>query len=749
MTALTAGVAVCQESTLQGKVYDEKSGESLPGVNIIIDRDHIATTNADGFYRELLMEGSHTLVFKYVGYAEKMVKVTLKAGEIIIKDIYLEPQSIELSTAVVSASRYEQRLSDVIVSMEVLPADYIEAVNTRNIDETISLLPGIDIIDGQANIRGGSGYTYGAGSRVMVLMDGLPILTGGVGDVKWNSLPTELIGQVEVIKGASSSLYGTSALNGVINLRTITPGAKPETTVGLSAGMYGKPARKELAWWWDDHPVFGQLSFSHLQKAGQVDIVIGGSGLYDEGYRRNNDMKYGRLNAGIRYIPENLKKLSVGMNAGYQLQALTDFLIWQDADSGAYIQNPQAITPMHGYRVNADPYLAYYDAREGRHSLRTRYYRVVNQFSEDADKDNNSDVYYGEYQYYRKFWGKLNLTAGAVFSYSEGQTSLYGNHYGSTQALYTQFDYAFTERMSGSLGMRWERYTLDKTDDDNRPVFRAGTNYRAGKSTFIRASFGQGYRYPSMAEKYTSTGLGGLKIFPNTSLEPETGWSAEIGIKQGFSAKNWNGYVDLAGFWTEYDNMIEFIFGIYNPPGEPATIEHVGFKSINTGKARINGVDVSFAGQGMAGPFTMHYFAGYTYMNPLDLSNDSTFAESGEENILKYRYRHAVKGDVAVQYSLFDLGISCQYRSFMERIDEAFEEPILGQYFFPGLKEYRKENNTGKLIIDLRLGFQLSPSSKLSLHVKNLFNTEAMGRPGDLQPPRNIGLQYVLKIRPG
>ena len=64
-------------------------------------------------------------------------------------------------------------------------------------------------MDGQANIRGGSGYSYGAGSRVMLLMDDLPILTGDVNEVKWNYLPVEIIGQVEVIKGASSALYGS------------------------------------------------------------------------------------------------------------------------------------------------------------------------------------------------------------------------------------------------------------------------------------------------------------------------------------------------------------------------------------------------------------------------------------------------------------------------------------------------------------------------------------------------------------
>ena len=698
---LMAAVLQAQEGIIRGTVYDKNTGESLPGLNIIIDSEIIAVTDGQGNYNQSLSAGDHVLVFKFIGYRDKTVTINLLAGQELHKDIYLHQQSVELSTAVVSASKYEQRLSDVTVSMEVIPASFIKDVNTYYIDETISLMPGIDIIDGQANIRGGSGYTYGAGSRVLVLLDGMPILSGGVGDVKWNALPTEIIGQVEILKGASSALYGTSALNGVINLRTATPGTKPETSAEFSLGAYMMPEREEMAWFWDRNPLFGNLKFSHLRKAGAFDIAISGSGLYDEGYRQDNDMQYIRLNTGIRYHPVKIERFSLGLNIGFQLQDLTDFLIWQDADSGAWIQNPDAITPMKVNRLNIDPYALFFDKVGSMHSLSTRYYQVINRFEEDADKDNDSYVYFGEYRYQKTFFQSLTMSLGAAFSYTEGKTSLYGNHYGSTQALYAQLDHKFFDRLGLSLGLRWERYTLDKSDKESRPVFRAGINYEAAKLTFLRASFGQGYRYPSMAEKYTSTGLGGLKIFPNEDLTPETGWSAEVGIKQGYLINSWSGYIDVAGYWTEYNDMIEFVFGLHNPKGVPPSIDYIGFKSVNTGKARINGVDISVAGQGDVGPMILKYFAGYTFMNPVDYSNDSISGDTTESQILKYRYKHSVKGDLAFLFKGFELGLTMVYRSFMERIDAAFEEEILGQYFFPGLKEYRQENNTGSIVFNL------------------------------------------------
>jgi outer membrane receptor protein involved in Fe transport len=133
-------------------------------------------------------------------------------------------------------------------------------------------------------------------------------------------------------------------------------------------------------------------------------------------------------------------------------------------------------------------------------------------------------------------------------------------------------------------------------------------------------------------------------------------------------------------------------------------------------------------------------------MNPMDLSTDTSLLDTASNQVLKYRYRHSAKGDLSATLGKFDAGITLVYRSFMERIDPAFEEEILGQYFFPGLKEYRMENDKGAVLFDFRFGWQVTPSSRISFFVKNLFNKEYMGRPGDLQPPRSISLQYLLHI---
>lgn len=734
--------ASSQNSIVYGIVSDSITGESLPGVNILVDSIEGIASDEQGKYLLKLLPGDHSITYSYLGYKTRRVQISIKDLDSTELNIYLQSTSVMLDMAVVSAGKYEQRISDVTVSIEVMKPAFIQNINTPTMESALNYVPGLDIMDGQASIRGGSGYSYGAGSRVMVLIDDLPILAEGTEEVKWNFLPVENIDQVEILKGASSALYGSAALNGVINIRTAYPGIEPSTTVSLYTGIFSKPERNELSWWWEANPLFGGVNFTHSRKIKDIDVVVGANALGNAGYRTDNYDEQIRLNAKFRHRPKKIKGLSYGLNTNLQWQHTSDFFLWLDADSGAFMQNPLTVTPTTGHRFNVDPWITYYDKHQNKHALFSRFYDVSNNFENDPDKNNASQSYYGEYQFQKKFNNGLNWIVGLVGKYGTTVANLYGDHHGSNIAAYTQLDYKFFSRLSASVGVRWEYHSLDNSEQESGTVVRAGLNYQAANKTFIRTSFGQGYRFPSIAEKYTATNLGSVNIFPNPDLKSETGWSSEIGLKQGFTIRKWSGFVDIAAFWTEYDNMIEFIFGLYpQDTTEIPTIDDIGFKSQNIGEARITGLELGISGTGLIGKLPVTLFAGYTYMNPIDLSSDTL-----ENNMLKYRYQHSFKSDIDVQVRKFSFGLSSIYRSFMERIDEAFEEPILGTEIFPGLKEYRQENNSGQVVFDLRTSYSFTPVTKLSIIVKNLFNEEYMGRPGDIQPPRSFTLQFLLTL---
>jgi len=242
--------------TVTGAVRDAASGEPMVAVNISADRRTGTISGQEGEFSLDLATGDHLIEFYYVGYQRVSREVTLNRGENIQLEIEMAVSSRMLDEVVVTAGKFEQKLSDVTVSLEVLKSHQLSNQNITSLDMILEKTSGISILNGQPSIRGGSGFSYGVGSRVLMLVDDMPMISGDAGDIKWSFMPVENINQVEVIKGASSVLYGSSALNGVINLRTRFPGNDPQTEVTLFGGMFMEPRRKEMVWW-DRNPLFG------------------------------------------------------------------------------------------------------------------------------------------------------------------------------------------------------------------------------------------------------------------------------------------------------------------------------------------------------------------------------------------------------------------------------------------------------------------------------------------------------------
>jgi iron complex outermembrane receptor protein len=272
---------------------------------------------------------------------------------------------------------------------------------------------------------------------------------------------------------------------------------------------------------------------------------------------------------------------------------------------------------------------------------------------------------------------------------------------------------------------------------------------------------GQGIRFPSIAERFVSTSVGGLVIFKNPDLRPEKGWSGEIGLKQLVKMGEWKGAFDVAAFINEYSNMTEFTFGLYNPDSiqtlqftDPNAINYfykwVGFQAQNAERARITGLEFSFNSSGKIRNVDVTSLIGYTYLNPISLNTSSDYLETFSDTssrMLKYRFKHMFKADVQISYKKFSMGISCRYNSHMRNIDRVFEDGVLGTELLVGMEHYRQIYNKGALVFDTRILFEAYKNLKINFVTNNVFNAEYVSRPGDIQAPRNfiIQLQYEIK----
>lgn len=768
--------AKAQQGTVYGKIIDSQSGEPLISATVRLD-DIGVITDLEGNYSFEIPEGTHTLFANYLGYATVEKTISILAGERKEINFQLGESPTMLQTATVTSGKFEKPLGEVTVSLEVLKPRLIEATNSAAVNEVLEKIPGVSIADGQANIRGGSGWSYGAGSRVLLLIDDMPALQADAGSPNWDDVPIENIEQVEVIKGAASALYGSSAMNGIINIRTAYAKAQPESSISTFYTTYGAPKDAQKKWWsTGETPYQAGLSFSHKRKIDKLDLVLGGYAYNLESFRKDTDNQYARLNLGTRYRLSD--RLAIGVNGNFNLGNSNSYFYWQDTecDCGSYVGDSTTLSERSRFRYTIDPFVTYFDEKGNRHKLISRYYSIKNDV--DNGQSNTSQLLYGEYQYQKNFtdWG-LVATTGLVGSRAFSDSELFGDttYVISNTAAYLQLDKKFFDKLNISGGVRVERNTINSPDSvqvrnevfasgksvETKPVFRIGANYQLAPFTFLRASWGQGYRFPTLAEKFIATQAGSLNILPNPNLTSETGWTVELGIKQGFKVSELNGFLDVSVFQSDYTNMMEFeLTGT-----EIVLLQDGGFdiqalfQSDNVGDTRIRGIDVSIGTQGQLFGLPTNIIAGYTYIDPqfkeFDISGkeipiplpDSTTTgqrnaknSSADFNVLKYRSRHSLKFDIETKIKNFSIAIAGNHSSHIEAVDWAFSLlPI-------DLEAYREVNNKGFKTFDVRMAYQITDGIKISLLGKNIFNEEYTLRPGLLEAPRNGSVRLDWKF---
>ncbi len=782
-----------QTGRITGKVRDER-GEAVIGANVFVKTTQIYGVNSDenGQFSLELPVGTYNLICRMEGMNTDTIQINVIEDSVIELDIPLEEISTILDVVEIRVGKFDKPIEDQTVSMEVLKPKLIESKNTRSIETVLDQTPGLNILDGEPQIRGGSGFTFGVGSKVAVLVDDMPMLSGDAGRPEWGFIPVENISQVEVTKGAASVLSGSSALSGSINIRTAYPTSKPLTKVIVYGGLYSKPSVAGSKWY-TDLPLISGATFLHSRKQKQWDLVFGGNFNYDHGYIgppivtdtlvmkdtitnfKNNQTssKRARLNFNISRRDKVVKGLQYGINGNFMLAETNMAFAWLDDSTGLYRAYPGAMFLQKQLIFNIDPYITYQSKYGAKHSLRTRLFRTVNEMS--ANQNNQATVLYGDYQFRNTI--KQIISVDFVGGITAQHTHSYSNIFvGSGRSIYqllnlsayAQAEKKFFDRWTISAGGRLEYFQLNDSLKALKPIFRAGTSLKISKATFFRASYGQGYRFPTIAERFIRTGVGNLGVFPNPNLKPESSWNAEVGIKQGFKIGPVMSFVDVAGFWQEYQNTIEYMFGVWKPITSLQTMSSsAGFMFLNTGKSRVKGIDASLAGQVSFGKnHDLTFLCGYTYIVPTTLTPDYLYATDSlnrkftynttsmdsASKILKYRFLHNLKIDM--EYTLFktfSVGFSAKYYSKivnMDAIIKDFEQmthdiDVLQNLYY---MDYFKRNQNGNWIFDARISYLLKDKHRFAIIGANILNKAYSLRPLKIEQPRTIMFQYTLKL---
>jgi iron complex outermembrane receptor protein len=639
---------------ITGRVIDRESHYVIAGANVTITGTVLGTvTDREGRFRITgTPQGDHEIIVSMIGYKKMLIPVSISESGGTEITVELNQMAIETEPVVITANRREQSLEEVPVSVSVVTDQMLKNRNTITLDEALKYVPGVNITRSQINIRGSTGYTYGVGSRILLLVDGVPHLTGDTEDIIWESISPEQIDRIEIVKGAGSALYGSSALGGVINIIPASFSYKPVTYVRMYGGIYSLPSYETWRWT-DEHRTSAGLSFLHSSRAGKLGYNVGGGRTLNDGYKKNDFVRRwnGWTRLGYDISPYN----SLQVNFSIFEQYRGNFLYWRDLNHALESDPAQSDDNVRSVRWSLGAGYKQFVTNNFYLTLKTNYFhsRWEDNMIEQGDSSgNNATSEFGvadlQLNYQPTDWQHIT---GGLLTMINGVSShdMFGNRSAFGGAVYVQDEINFITDLAVSFGGRLDFQKLENLPGVNQFNPKIGFTYAPLRSTTFRASVGRGFRAPSAAEVFTNTEAAGLVIRPNPELKPERSWSIEGGVRQSFSDFL---YADVAIFQNEFWDLIEPSFGDDG---------YVHFFNITRARTRglesvlnINAFDHVWISQ-----------IGYTYVFPKDVG-------SGE--VLKYRPRHLLYISSHVNLKLLQTGIDFRYSSKIENIDKELVE---------------------------------------------------------------------------
>lgn len=324
---------------ISGTVIDQKSGEPLAGTNVFIKGTVLgAASGVDGSYRIVnVPPGKYVVVANYVGYYSKEEELAVVAGEEVKLSFALKPSALQMDEIVVTGTGYEVKKKELATSIVTLSREQIEAVPVQSIDQLL-----------QGRVTGGSVSTNsgspGTGSRVrlrgvtsanssqtpVIYVDGVRVdnndnfrLEQGTGGLQTSALTDILVGDIERIEitkgGAASTLYGSEAASGVIQIFTQKGKAgAPRFNFKVEQGV-NSPETKFVI---EDFTKNELLSSGYFQKySGSLDggsefmtYHMSGHVLESEGVIPKNDDRQFSFRAGLRAFPT--EKIQIDFSSG-------------------------------------------------------------------------------------------------------------------------------------------------------------------------------------------------------------------------------------------------------------------------------------------------------------------------------------------------------------------------------------------------------------------------------------------------
>ncbi len=692
---LPTAAAAQAVGVVAGSVRAVPGDSALGRISVVVEGTLLrGLTDAAGHSRIRVPPGHYTVRAAGLGYAaDSRVDVRVEAGDTARVDFALERQVVALADLVVTANRDEQQRSESPASIAVLPEAELRQRSVVTLAQALPYASGATYAAGQFDIRGAAGLSAGVGSRVLLLLDGHPILTGDTGELDFEALPVLGVQRIEIVKGPYSALYGSNALGGVINIITSPVPDRAQMAARAYLGAYDIPSTDRFS---GHTPLTRGLEVEQSVPLGDAGGRFFLGRVRDDGYTQNGESSRWVARAEVSLPGPEGRQSS--LYAIWSQEDIGEFFGWRAPDHrlevpanmvGDWYRNDWLnlgatvnVFTRASASLRFDPYL-YYDA-------------VRNHFHDNGDYHNANRM--GSTVQLALLPGAgQSLTLGGEAAYTLVKSSLISNPRLADFALFAQDEATLGRRLKISAGARFDDHRVWPGREQAQLSPKLGLVYQAKPGLSLRLSGSRGFRSASPVEQFVQTVQFGVRVVPNPDIRAEHVTAGEIGATVAPTRRLW---LDGALFLSRYRDLIQ---------PAPVLGQLFEFQFRNVDRARIRGTDIEarFA----AVPDVLSLDATYMYLDTRDLLTG---------NALPYRSAHTATATLELLQGL--AAVDLQYRSRVEQVLQYPLDPrgsatilgLRGAYLLRGsLVQLRVSNLLQAKYVDLQERFPGAPRSVL------------------------------------
>ena len=556
---------VVSSQILKGKITS--NGVEVPFANIILkDRGVGVSSNENGYYKfEKLEKGYHQIIVSSLGMNKKKLDIDIMDGVNVI-DIDLSPNMYNLDQVVVTGTKTFKRRTQSPVIVNVIDSKQLENVQACNLSEGLKFQPGLRVeTDCQTCNYTQLRMNGLSGGYSQILINGRAIFSPLTGLYGMEQIPTNMIDRIEVVRGGGSSLYGSSAIGGIVNVITKIPSSN-NYSLGYDFSIINGDTQ--------DKVIYGNATvISDNKNSGATFFVNNRNrGWYDhngDNFSELPSLRDNTFGATLFLLPSKNQKLEANLGSLYEYRyggEMVNSVPHFSMQSEERVHN--VLLANLDYQINFNDsrssFIAYLAAQK---TNRTHYTGIRPDIGSNEDAIHLENPPYGTSLNTTKqagfqinhtvsqFFGPNVLTLGSEVISDDVMDEISTYNYlvdqkVITQGVFFQSDWELTESFNLLSGARFDKHSLL----DNIVVSpRLSFLYKLRKETQFRLSYSTGFRAPQAfdTDLHMAFSGGGIsRIILADDLKQERSRSLSTSLNYDKATEEYVYGFTLEGFYT-------------------------------------------------------------------------------------------------------------------------------------------------------------------------------------------------------